>query len=119
MAADQAQAFGAANRLPEPSPESPEPRPEPVDDLVTTRHTLRTAAGELSYTAQAGRIVMRQEVHTDDVFDGHQPKAEVFLTAYTLDGAEPGTRPVTYAFNGGPAPQACGCTWACSDRGGW
>ncbi len=102
MAVDQAPAAGAADRLPEPSPESPQPRPEPIDDLVTTRHTLRTATGELSYTAQAGRIVMRQEVHTDDVFDGHKPKAEVFLTAYTLDSAEPGTRPVTFAFNGGP-----------------
>ncbi len=38
----------------------------------------------------------------DDVFDGHKPKAEVFLTAYTLDGADPLTRPVTFAFNGGP-----------------
>ena len=90
MAVDQAQ-----------TPESAE-RPEPVDDLVTTRHTLGTDAGELSYTARAGRIVLRREVHTDDVFDGHKPKAEVFLTSYTLDGADPGQRPVTFAFNGGP-----------------
>jgi carboxypeptidase C (cathepsin A) len=84
--------------------QAPEPadRPEPVDDLVTTRHTLRTESGELAYTAQAGRIVLRREVHNDDVFDGHKPKAEVFLTSYTLDGAEPGQRPVTFAFNGGP-----------------
>jgi carboxypeptidase C (cathepsin A) len=74
----------------------------PVDDLVTTRHTLATADGELSYTATAGRVVLRTEVHTDGSFDGHQPKAEVFLTAYTVDGAEPGRRPVTFAFNGGP-----------------
>ncbi|HEY2672228.1 MAG TPA: peptidase S10 [Rugosimonospora sp.] len=98
MAADPAQAAKGANRRSE-SPESP---PEPIDDLVASRHTLHTATGDLAYTARAGRIVMRQEVHTDDVFDGHKPKAEVFLTAYTLDDAEPGQRPVTFAFNGGP-----------------
>lgn len=76
---------------------------EPADDLVTTRHTVTVAAGrELSYTATAGRIVLRRESYTDDKFDGHQPKAELFLTAYTLDGADPASRPVTFAFNGGP-----------------
>jgi carboxypeptidase C (cathepsin A) len=77
-------------------------RPQPVDDLVRTRHTLSSEAGALTYTAQTGRIVLRQEVHTDDVFDGHKPKAEVFLTSYTLDGATSERRPVTFAFNGGP-----------------
>src|SRR2546427_4134996 len=77
-------------------------RPEPVDDLVTTAHTLRVGDRELAYTATAGRVVLRQEVHTDDAFDGHRPKAEVFLTTYTLNGADPARRPVTFAFNGGP-----------------
>src|SRR6201991_485274 len=58
--------------------------------------------GELAYTATAGRIVVRQEKHTEGTFDGHEPYAEVFLVAYTLAGPEPGTRPVTIAFNGGP-----------------
>jgi carboxypeptidase C (cathepsin A) len=84
-----------------PSPEVVE-RPAPVDDLVTTQHTLTTDAGELRYTATAGRVVLRQEVTKDDAFDGYRPKAEVFLTAYTLDGADPRTRPLTFAFNGGP-----------------
>ncbi|MHA6615734.1 S10 family peptidase [Pseudonocardia sp. DLS-67] len=83
----------------DPQNEKPEP---PTDDLVTTSHTLRTPAGELAYTATAGRIVVRKEKHTDGTFDGHEPHAEVFVVAYTLDGAEPGTRPVTIAFNGGP-----------------
>jgi carboxypeptidase C (cathepsin A) len=76
--------------------------PEPVDDLVTTSHTLRTPGGELGYTATAGRIVLRHEKHTDGTFEGHQPRAEVFVTSYTLDGADPAQRPVTVAFNGGP-----------------
>jgi carboxypeptidase C (cathepsin A) len=79
-------------------------KPDPVDELVVTQHTVRAADGaELRYTATCGRLVLRKEEHTDDEkFDGHKPKAEVFLTAYTLDGAEPGSRPVTFAFNGGP-----------------
>ncbi|WP_406638479.1 S10 family peptidase [Amycolatopsis sp. WGS_07] len=75
---------------------------EPVDDLVTTQHTLTVKRRKLAYTAQTGRIVLRQEVKKDGKSEGHQPKAEVFLTAYTLDDADPGTRPVTFAFNGGP-----------------
>src|SRR5699024_9444375 len=62
---------------------------EPTDDLVATSHTLRTATSELQYTAHAGRMVLRDEVVTDGKFEGHQPRAEVFLTAYTLDDADP------------------------------
>ncbi|MFF0147941.1 carboxypeptidase C (cathepsin A) [Amycolatopsis sulphurea] len=76
--------------------------PEPVDDLVTTQHTLTVKRRKLAYTAQTGRIVLRQESKKDGKSEGHQARAEVFLTAYTLDDADPGTRPVTFAFNGGP-----------------
>lgn len=75
---------------------------EPIDDLVTTSHTLTIERRELAYTATTGRVVLRQEVLTDGKFDGHLPTAEVFLTAYTLDGVDPTQRPVTFAFNGGP-----------------
>jgi carboxypeptidase C (cathepsin A) len=73
----------------------PEP---PVDDVITTAHTI----GDLSYTVTTGRIVLREEKLTDDAFDGHEPTAEVFVTAYVKEGADPLTRPVTFAFNGGP-----------------
>ena len=76
--------------------------PEPTDDLVTTSHSLTIKRRKLNYTATTGRIVLRQEVITDGKFDGNQAKAEVFLTAYTVDGADPAKRPVTFAFNGGP-----------------
>ena len=75
---------------------------EPTDDLVTTRHTLTIPGRTLDYTATTGRVVLRKEVLTDGKFDGHEAKAEVFLTSYTLDAADPTTRPVTFAFNGGP-----------------
>ena len=74
----------------------------PSDDLVTTQHSIGADGGELAYTVTAGRLVLRREQHTDDKFDGVLAKAEVFMTAYTLDGATAGSRPVTFAFNGGP-----------------
>lgn len=78
------------------------PAPEPADELVTTQHTLTVKRRKLAYTARAGRMVLRKETLTDGKFDGHLAKAEVFLTSYTLDDADPGSRPVTFAFNGGP-----------------
>ncbi|MEI2776597.1 MAG: peptidase S10 [Tetrasphaera sp.] len=75
---------------------------EPKDDLVTTRHTLRVGEQTLTYTATAGRVVLREEKLEDGVFGGLQPRAEVFLTAYTLDDADPSQRPVAFVFNGGP-----------------
>lgn len=85
------------------SKSEPDKRDEPRDELVVTRHTVRAADGtELSYTATSGRMVLRREEHTEDKFDGHLPKAEVFLTSYTLDDAAAAQRPVTFAFNGGP-----------------
>jgi carboxypeptidase C (cathepsin A) len=74
---------------------------EPVDDLVSTHHTINAQGAELPYTVTTGRVVLREEVHTDGKFAGYVPKAEVFVTAYVAD-AEPGSRPVTFAFNGGP-----------------
>ncbi|GAA4912463.1 carboxypeptidase C (cathepsin A) [Stackebrandtia albiflava] len=81
------------------TPQSEQVKPaEPKDDLVETRHTT---AG-LSYTAVTGRIVLREEVFEDDKFAGHKPKAEVSITSYVLDDTDHTTRPVTFAFNGGP-----------------
>lgn len=85
------------------SPDGEQPPPvEPADDLVSSSHTITVKRRKLGYTATTGRIVLRQEVLTDGKSDGHVPKAEVFVTAYTVDGADPASRPVTFAFNGGP-----------------
>src|ERR1022692_68881 len=94
-APDQA---GAAARAGDPKAE------DPKDDLVTTHHVITIDGAELRYTVTAGRVVLRTEGHTDDKFDGAEPKAEVFMVAYTLDDADARTRPVTFAFNGGPRP---------------
>jgi carboxypeptidase C (cathepsin A) len=75
---------------------------EPVDDLVTTHHTLRLGRRQLRYTATTGRVVLREEEHKDGTFGGHRARAELSLTSYVLDGADVRKRPVTFAFNGGP-----------------
>jgi carboxypeptidase C (cathepsin A) len=59
-----------------------------------TEHTLDVGGEKLAYTATAG---------TYSLFDQNgERSAAIFYTAYTLKGAEPGTRPVTFVFNGGP-----------------
>jgi len=78
------------------------PRPEPQDDLVVTHHTLKTEDGELAYTATVGRVVLREEIFKDGKYDGWKAKAVVSVTYYALDDADVTTRPVTFAFNGGP-----------------
>ena len=85
--------------------------PDVSDDLVTTRHRVKAGRRTLRYTATSGRVVLRHEKVDDGEFKGHQPQAEVFVTAYTLDSgtgsddadARPDPqRPVTFCFNGGP-----------------
>jgi carboxypeptidase C (cathepsin A) len=96
-----------ADTTPEEAPEKKDPETteipaEPTDDIVTTQHTLTVKRKKLAYTAKAGRIVLRKEIVKDGKSEGFKAKAEVFITSYTLDDADPGSRPVTFAFNGGP-----------------
>ncbi|WP_246187103.1 S10 family peptidase [Microlunatus speluncae] len=77
-------------------------KPEPTDDLVATQHQIGSGRSKLNYTATTGRVVLREEVITEGKFAGHQPRAQIFHTSYVVEGADPATRPVTFAFNGGP-----------------
>jgi carboxypeptidase C (cathepsin A) len=61
---------------------------------VTTHHTLELPTRSLGFRATAGAIRL-----TDDK---NAPRVDLAFIAYTLDGAEPRNRPVTFAFNGGP-----------------
>jgi carboxypeptidase C (cathepsin A) len=78
-----------------------EPQP-PADYLVTSTGSIGSGEQRLEYHVSCGRMVLREEIIEDQKFGGHQARAEIFHIAYTLDGAEPGSRPVTFAFNGGP-----------------
>ncbi len=61
---------------------------------AVTHNVLVLGGRRLAYTARAGTITLR---NAQD-----QPTARVFYTAYTLDGANPSKRAVTFLYNGGP-----------------
>jgi carboxypeptidase C (cathepsin A) len=78
------------------------PEPDLKDDLVVTQHEITIDGSALPYTVTAGRIILRKEQHADDAFEGNKATAEVFVVAYTAAGTQAASRPVTFAFNGGP-----------------
>ncbi len=61
---------------------------------VVTHHQITVSGKALKYTATAGRLPIKRA-------DG-KIEAEMFFVAYTLDGQDASTRPLTFAFNGGP-----------------
>jgi len=95
--------------------------------LSVTAHSITVGGKTLRYHATAGYILLKEEegkplvkdavqkpppdVKTETnpdtephkTKDGLKPKAKIFFVAYTLDDAgDPSTRPLTFAFNGGP-----------------
>ena len=61
---------------------------------IVTHHAIAVHGKHLSYTATAGRLPITDASGTIE--------AEMFFVAYTVDGADAGRRPLTFAFNGGP-----------------
>ena len=68
--------------------------PVPPEKISVTHHELSLTGKSLKYTATAGTLLIRDE---ED-----KPYGSMFYVAYTLDGADPGTRPVSFLYNGGP-----------------
>ncbi len=61
---------------------------------VVTHHQITAGGKVLRYTATTGRLPIKDQAGAID--------AEVFFVAYTLDGQPANSRPLTFAFNGGP-----------------
>lgn len=84
-----------------PEPNKPEqnkgenPQAVPPEKSAVTHHEMTLDGKTLRYTATAGTLLIR------DGEDDH-PYGSIFSVAYTLDGADPNTRPVTFLYNGGP-----------------
>ena len=69
--------------------------PAPKETSAVTQHRVSIDGHAIQYTATAGTLLLYN--------DKHQPTASVFYIAYTKNGVrDPGTRPVTFAYNGGP-----------------
>ena len=73
--------------------------PPPEDKLSVTQHSVTINDEEIRYTATTGTLVLKEESEKE----GEKAKASVFFVAYTRDDvADSGSRPITFAFNGGP-----------------
>ncbi len=68
--------------------------PIPPEKSSITHHEFTASGKSLKYTATAGTLLIRNE---DD-----KPYGSLFYVAYTLDGADPASRPVSFLYNGGP-----------------
>ena len=74
---------------PNPAPRPPRPAPDAV-----TEQTLDLPGRKLDFMATVGFVRLLD--------DKGAPEADINTTAYTLKGADPATRPVTFVVNGGP-----------------
>src|SRR5436853_2523330 len=64
------------------------------EKISQTAHTVRLDGREIRYTATAGTLPIRLE--------NGQLAARMFFVAYTRDGEDVKTRPVSFLYNGGP-----------------
>ena len=62
---------------------------------AVTRHQAVVGGTTLDYTATAGHLTASEPA-------SGAAEASFFYVAYTLDGADPATRPLTFFYNGGP-----------------
>lgn len=71
----------------------------PVPEPVVTRSKVTIAGKEISYKATAAKLVLKKE--------NGDPRAAIFHISYErTDGENLHTRPVVFAFNGGPGSSA-------------
>lgn len=83
-----------------PSPEAParnvdaRPAPPAVDNYKQTQHTGKFGGQTVAYTATAGTLALKSATG--------KARANVFFVAYTKDGVPAGSRPIAFAYNGGP-----------------
>jgi carboxypeptidase C (cathepsin A) len=70
------------------------PAPPAVDNYKQTQHTGRFGGQTVAYTATAGTLALKSPTG--------KARANVFFVAYTKDGAPAGSRPIAFAYNGGP-----------------
>ena len=66
----------------------------PEAKVWTTKHEIKIGGSVLAYTATAGTMLIKN--------DKDEPIALFGFTAYVKDGGDPRTRPIMFAYNGGP-----------------
>jgi carboxypeptidase C (cathepsin A) len=89
-----------ASAADDPKPAAPAKANGKADDAVpeaktwVTRHQMTLGGAKFAYTATAGTMQITN--------DKDEPVALFGYTAYTRDGGERSTRPIMFAYNGGP-----------------
>ena len=73
---------------------APPVTPTAEEKPVVTKHQITVGGKLLKYTVTAGLMPIKN--------DQGATEAQMFYVAYTMDGVEPGTRPLMFSFNGGP-----------------
>jgi carboxypeptidase C (cathepsin A) len=68
--------------------------PIPPETTSVTKHDWTAGGKTIHYTATAGNLLLKD--------DKNATNGSIFYVAYTEDGADPRTRPVTFFYNGGP-----------------
>ena len=96
-----ARAYGQDDRTKGPEPKSQEEKqkdnagvPVPPETTSVTKHDITLGGQPIHYTATAGNLLIRD--------DQDRPNASIFYVAYTQDGVDAKSRPVTFFYNGGP-----------------
>ena len=67
---------------------------EPEAKTYRSEHEIRIGGERIPYVATAGTLIMRD--------DEDRAIAEFGYTAYFRQGGDPATRPIMFAWNGGP-----------------
>jgi carboxypeptidase C (cathepsin A) len=67
----------------------------PNESFALTHHSIVLGGSAVAYSARAGHLTALQAV-------SGAPQASFFHVDYTMDGADPAMRPVTFFYNGGP-----------------
>ena len=96
-------------------PEAKKPEEPAETRLSTTEHSITVNGQVVNYKAVAGYMTLSDEKDDKDAKpddkaqptaspwpDAGKPKARIFFIAYTREGVDTGSRPITFAFNGGP-----------------
>ncbi|HXB62814.1 MAG TPA: hypothetical protein VNU94_08210 [Acidobacteriaceae bacterium] len=75
-------------------------KPIPPETASVTHHDGVFGGRTVHYTATAGNLLIHAATGGDA--EDNKPDASIFYVAYTEDGADQKTRPITFLYNGGP-----------------
>jgi len=77
---------------------------EPEPSRWESNHSIVVDGETVEYQAVVGSVILRD--------NEENATGELFYTGYfRTNGGDPSTRPIIFAYNGGPGPRPSGSTW--------